>query len=259
MPRYTGIVNCFTRVSAEQGIASFWRGNLANVIRYFPTQVRSLPAPHRLSPLRGAACQRPAHPAPAPNPNGLVGVANPRLRLPSSTSPRRLPATLPFPIPSSISSSSSFILLPSTLLPSFLLQAFNFAFKDTIKAMFPKYNAKTDFWPFFATNLASGGLAGAGSLLIVYPLDFARTRLVSGRCLAGCCWLAGPPGADDAPALPSPTALLCRPLHKPRRSARVAAAACWLVLGPRLDPPHPRSAPLHPPPTLNPKPTRAGL
>ena len=38
IPRYTGIGNCFTRVSAEQGMASFWRGNLANVIRYFPTQ-----------------------------------------------------------------------------------------------------------------------------------------------------------------------------------------------------------------------------
>ena len=33
-----GIANCFTRVSAEQGFASFWRGNLANVVRYFPTQ-----------------------------------------------------------------------------------------------------------------------------------------------------------------------------------------------------------------------------
>jgi solute carrier family 25 (adenine nucleotide translocator) protein 4/5/6/31 len=60
------------------------------------------------------------------------------------------------------------------------LQAFNFAFKDTIKGLFPKYNPKTDFWRFFVVNLASGGLAGAGSLLIVYPLDFARTRLVSG-------------------------------------------------------------------------------
>ena len=58
-------------------------------------------------------------------------------------------------------------------------QAFNFAFKDTIKALFPKYSPKTDFWRFFATNLASGGLAGAGSLLIVYPLDFARTRLAA--------------------------------------------------------------------------------
>lgn len=95
IPRYTGIVNCFVRVSAEQGIASFWRGNFANVVRYFPTQ------------------------------------------------------------------------------------AFNFAFKDTIKGLFPKYNPKTDFWPFFMTNLASGGLAGAGSLLIVYPLDFARTRLAA--------------------------------------------------------------------------------
>lgn len=40
VPRYTGIANCFTRVTAEQGFASFWRGNLANVVRYFPTQVR---------------------------------------------------------------------------------------------------------------------------------------------------------------------------------------------------------------------------
>jgi solute carrier family 25 (adenine nucleotide translocator) protein 4/5/6/31 len=93
--RYTGIVNCFSRVSAEQGFASFWRGNLANVVRYFPTQ------------------------------------------------------------------------------------AFNFAFKDTIKNMFPRYSPRTDFWKFFATNMASGGLAGAGSLLIVYPLDFARTRLAA--------------------------------------------------------------------------------
>ena len=95
VPRYTGIVNCFTRVSAEQGFAAFWRGNTVNVIRYFPTQ------------------------------------------------------------------------------------AFNFAFKDTIKAMFPKYNSKKEFAKFFAANIASGGLAGAGSLTIVYPLDYARTRLAS--------------------------------------------------------------------------------
>jgi len=36
--RYKGIVDCFSRVQREQGFASFWRGNLANVIRYFPTQ-----------------------------------------------------------------------------------------------------------------------------------------------------------------------------------------------------------------------------
>merc|ERR1719472_308977 len=95
VPRYTGIINCFTRVSAEQGFSAFWRGNTVNVIRYFPTQ------------------------------------------------------------------------------------AFSFAFKDTIKAIFPKYNPKTEFWSFFATNIASGGLAGAGSLAIVYPLDYARTRLAS--------------------------------------------------------------------------------
>merc|ERR1711871_219215 len=61
----------------------------------------------------------------------------------------------------------------------FPTQAFNFAFKDTIKAMFPKYSSKTDFGMFFLVNMASGGLAGAGSLCIVYPLDYARTRLAS--------------------------------------------------------------------------------
>jgi len=61
----------------------------------------------------------------------------------------------------------------------FPTQAFNFAFKDTIKALFPKYSSKTDFGKFFLVNMASGGLAGAGSLCIVYPLDYARTRLAS--------------------------------------------------------------------------------
>jgi solute carrier family 25 (adenine nucleotide translocator) protein 4/5/6/31 len=95
VPRYTGIGNCFSRVYQEQGLAAFWRGNLTNCIRYFPTQ------------------------------------------------------------------------------------AFNFAFKDTIKGLFPKASPKKEFWKFFAINMASGGLAGAGSLCIVYPLDYARTRLAS--------------------------------------------------------------------------------
>jgi len=95
VPRYSGIGNCFTRVMADQGFASFWRGNGANVIRYIPQQ------------------------------------------------------------------------------------AFNLSFKDTIKKIFPKYNAKTEFPQFFMVNLASAGLAAAGSLSICYPLDFARTRLAS--------------------------------------------------------------------------------
>lgn len=93
--RYNGIIDCFVRVAKEQGLKAFWRGNLTNIIRYFPTQ------------------------------------------------------------------------------------AFNFAFKDTIKAMFPKADKKTEFGKFFAINIFSGGVAGAGSLLIVYPLDYARTRLAS--------------------------------------------------------------------------------
>merc|ERR1711933_452034 len=61
----------------------------------------------------------------------------------------------------------------------FPTQAFNLAFKDTFKKMFPKYDPKTEFAQFFGANLVSGGLAAAGSLCIVYPLDYARTRLAS--------------------------------------------------------------------------------
>ncbi|KAJ1975889.1 ADP/ATP carrier protein [Dimargaris xerosporica] len=91
--RYKGIMDAFRRIPSEQGFTSLWRGNMSNVIRYFPTQ------------------------------------------------------------------------------------ALNFAFKDKYKALFQRYDAKTDFWKFFAGNLASGGAAGATSLLFVYPLDFARTRM----------------------------------------------------------------------------------
>merc|ERR1712083_1243482 len=61
----------------------------------------------------------------------------------------------------------------------FPTQAFNLSFKDTFKKMFPKYNPKTEFPKFFGANLVSGGMAAAGSLTIVYPLDYARTRLAS--------------------------------------------------------------------------------
>jgi solute carrier family 25 (adenine nucleotide translocator) protein 4/5/6/31 len=61
----------------------------------------------------------------------------------------------------------------------FPTQAFNFAFKDSIKKLFPRYKPKDDMLKFVMVQTASGGLAGAGSLCIVYPLDYARTRLAS--------------------------------------------------------------------------------
>ena len=35
---YKGIADCFRRVISEEGVPSLWRGNTANVLRYFPTQ-----------------------------------------------------------------------------------------------------------------------------------------------------------------------------------------------------------------------------
>jgi len=48
-----------------------------------------------------------------------------------------------------------------------------------LKKIFPRYDPKTEFGKFFLVQMASGALAGAGSLCIVYPLDYARTRLAS--------------------------------------------------------------------------------
>ncbi|PSR95401.1 ADP,ATP carrier protein, partial [Actinidia chinensis var. chinensis] len=92
---YKGIGDCFKRTIADEGFGSLWRGNTANVIRYFPTQ------------------------------------------------------------------------------------ALNFAFKDYFKRLFNFKKDRDGYWKWFAGNLASGGAAGASSLLFVYSLDYARTRLAN--------------------------------------------------------------------------------
>lgn len=35
---YTGVVDCSKRILTQEGVLPFWRGNLANCLRYFPTQ-----------------------------------------------------------------------------------------------------------------------------------------------------------------------------------------------------------------------------
>merc|ERR1712168_750643 len=66
----------------------------------------------------------------------------------------------------------------ANVLRYFPTQALNFAFKDSIKALFatPKDASPATK---FATNIASGGAAGTMSLLFVYSLDFARTTLAN--------------------------------------------------------------------------------
>lgn len=93
--RYTGIVNCASRINSEEGVRAFWKGNFTNVLRYFPTQ------------------------------------------------------------------------------------ALNFAFKDYFKSMFGYKKDRDGYGKWLFGNLASGGMAGATSLLFVYSLDYARTRLTN--------------------------------------------------------------------------------
>ncbi|XVF19326.1 hypothetical protein REPUB_Repub11eG0100800 [Reevesia pubescens] len=61
----------------------------------------------------------------------------------------------------------------------FPTHALNFAFKDYFKRLFNFKKDRDGYWKWFAGNLASGGAAGAYSLLFVYSLDYARTRLAN--------------------------------------------------------------------------------
>jgi len=66
----------------------------------------------------------------------------------------------------------------ANVLRYFPTQALNFAFKDTIKAIF-KVDKGAPQYVKFGTNILSGGFAGSLSLTFVYSLDYARTRLAN--------------------------------------------------------------------------------
>ena len=72
-----------------------------------------------------------------------------------------------------------FVISVSLMLSFVFVQALNFAFKDYFKRLFNFKKDKDGYWKWFAGNLASGGAAGASSLLFVYSLDYARTRLAN--------------------------------------------------------------------------------
>ena len=59
----------------------------------------------------------------------------------------------------------------------FPTQALNFSLKDYFKRLFGRTKERDGYFVWFLGNLASGGAAGSVSLLFVYSLDYARTRL----------------------------------------------------------------------------------
>jgi solute carrier family 25 (adenine nucleotide translocator) protein 4/5/6/31 len=62
----------------------------------------------------------------------------------------------------------------------FPTQALNFAFKGSVKKIAAFKSNKNDVYALkMAKNITAGGLAGTGSLLFVYHLDYARTRLAN--------------------------------------------------------------------------------
>lgn len=61
----------------------------------------------------------------------------------------------------------------------FPTQALNFSLKDYFKRLFARNKERDGYFIWFLGNLASGGAAGSVSLLFVYSLDYARTRLTN--------------------------------------------------------------------------------
>uniref|UniRef100_A0A251VNJ3 ADP/ATP translocase n=1 Tax=Helianthus annuus TaxID=4232 RepID=A0A251VNJ3_HELAN len=57
--------------------------------------------------------------------------------------------------------------------------ALNFAFKDSFKSLFNFKKDRNPYWKVFGGNIASGGFAGASSLVFIFSLDYARTRLAN--------------------------------------------------------------------------------
>jgi len=56
--RYNGIIDCFGRVIKEEGFSQLWRGNLANVLRYFPTQALNFAFKDQIKRLFGFSQQK---------------------------------------------------------------------------------------------------------------------------------------------------------------------------------------------------------
>src|ERR1700733_7993304 len=54
----------------------------------------------------------------------------------------------------------------------------NIILEDYFKSLFG-FKKSDGYWKWFGGNVASGGAAGASSLLFVYSLDYARTRLAN--------------------------------------------------------------------------------
>ncbi|KAH1049757.1 hypothetical protein GYH30_020327 [Glycine max] len=65
----------------------------------------------------------------------------------------------------------------ANLIRYFPTQAFNFAFKGYFKSIFGYSKERDGYIKWFAGNVASGSAAGATTSLLLYHLDYARTRL----------------------------------------------------------------------------------
>jgi len=62
----------------------------------------------------------------------------------------------------------------------FPTQAFNFWFKGKIRGMIPRPKPSAPYLHKLAVSIVSGGLAGAASMVVTYPLDVWRTQDVMG-------------------------------------------------------------------------------
>ncbi|RLM56328.1 hypothetical protein C2845_PM10G22290 [Panicum miliaceum] len=143
---YKGIAHAFARVLREEGAAALWRGNQANVIRYFPTQV--FPSPLQIAIAQGKL---------------LVNL---------------IPAEYNEHFASTILKTNN------TKKCKWLGMAFNFAFKGYFKSFFGYNREKDGKWRWLAGNgnffasFALGWAITTFSGACAYPFDTVRRRMM---------------------------------------------------------------------------------
>ncbi|KAK6250110.1 hypothetical protein SCA6_004115 [Theobroma cacao] len=219
---YNGVGDCFKRVLRDEGLFSFWRGNQANVIRYFPTQFAfafpsielSLSNIQRTSkPVKRTSfciCLAFSHlsvvfhlslhshhfpPKGEDLIQGLLEKWSWRLGFtmePEHQKEKENDGKKVWSCDTQEKVGAAMVKIvrgekqkeDGVVSSGWCMLAFNFAFKGYFKSIFGHSKEKDGYMMWFAGNVASGSAAGATTSLFLYHLDYARTRL--GTDAKGC-------------------------------------------------------------------------
>ena len=164
--RFKGPMDCFLRVYREQGFFAFWRGNVAGVLRYFPSHSINFAFKDRYKALFSSILEIETKPD--------------------------VSSTTFFCYNNDWKRNHYMWLTQWSMTQSSRLYSLNATIKDIPDRLFCSSRNPTlndiciylhlffifirQFWRVFVCNLSAGGVAGGTALLAAYPLDVVRTK-----------------------------------------------------------------------------------